>query len=192
LVTRFEEEWGVARGCINSILHVEMNLGEHLDPARLIAIDIRKLCERSHTRIRTLTEWHSVRALTLGSREVNLSMANLGDSRANLRSAVTEAWANSELCTRDLDWENEPERRLLDTLSERVEWDLTPCPAKGEEKAAKAARAEHISSVYREAALESTTALAVVCDGSVPNRWYQAVAAWSLAWAGSTRRDWQA
>ena len=66
-----------------------------------IHLQIRKLVEGSHSRARQLAERHAFRGLVDGDHPdsmLNLPVGVLG----GLRTSVTEAWANLDLCTQDL------------------------------------------------------------------------------------------
>ena len=65
-----------------------------------IHLHIRKLVERSHVCLRTLARSHSAQLLVWGDHP--MSMANLSPRKKTLiRSPITEAWANQDLCTDD-------------------------------------------------------------------------------------------
>jgi len=85
-----------------------------------IHLHIRKLVERSHVRVCTLAREHSTRMLI--DRDHPLSMSLLSKrEQTTIRSPITEAWANSDLCTGDLRPYNEfniPGSHIVDACPE--------------------------------------------------------------------------
>ena len=114
-----------------------------------------------------------------------LSMSELSErEKGKLRSPITEAWANSDLCTGDLHPSNEfniPGSRIVDACPERIIYD-TSIPVTGKKEVVEKyrnARREVLEEAFLHAS-NSPDCLAVVCDASVPGPQYQAVSAWSV------------
>src|SRR6202023_3589813 len=161
-----------------------------------IHLHIRKLVERSHVQVRTLARSHSVCMLIDGDHPMSMSELSIGE-RAKVRSPITEAWANSDLCTVDLYPHNEfniPGSRIVDVCPERIVFD-TPSPVRGKREAVKKYR-EVRKEALEKAFLDASTSadcLTVVCDASVPGGPHQAVSAWSVWSFGlEIQRDWAA
>ena len=97
-----------------------------------IHLHIRKLVERSHVRLRTLARSHSAQLLVWGDHP--MSMANLSPREKTLiRSPVTKAWANQDLCTDDGIPFNKfatPGDRIIDRHPDCIVYDIA-LPPKG-------------------------------------------------------------
>ena len=104
-----------------------------------IHLHIRKLVERSHVRLRTLARSHSAQLLVWGDHP--MSMANLSPrEKTHIRSPVTEAWANQDLCTDDGIPFNEfatPGDRIIDRHPDCIVYDIALSPKGKASKVAK-------------------------------------------------------
>ena len=63
-------------------------------------LHIRKLMERSHVRLCTLARSHSAQLLIWGDHPMSMAKLSMRE-KSLIRSPVTEAWANQDLCTND-------------------------------------------------------------------------------------------
>src|SRR4029077_14672551 len=101
-----------------------------------IHFHIQQLVERSHTRFRTLARSHATRLLVEGDHPS--SMARLSyTEQTKVRSPISEAWANLDLCSRDLlpyNKFNAPGERFQDRFPDRAIFDM-PLPVRGKKEA---------------------------------------------------------
>ena len=124
---------------------------------------------------------------------VNLSLRE----KTLIRSPVTEAWANQDLCTDDGIPYNEfatPGDRVIDHYPDRIEYDIA-LPPKGKASEVTKFRAAHKEALEDSFAMASTSPdqIALVCDASKPPLLLQAVVAWH-AWrfGGDVHKEWHA
>ena len=151
-----------------------------------IHLHICKLVERSLVQLHILARSHSVQLLIWGDHP--MSMANLFlREKTLIRSPVTEAWANQDLCTDDRIPYNEfatPGDRIVNWHPDHIVYDIALSPR---EKASDVAK---FCTVCKKA-LEKSFAVAsnspdqitLVCDASKLPLLLQAVVVWH-AWRG--------
>jgi hypothetical protein len=155
-----------------------------------IHLHMKKLVDRSHTRMHILSSLHVLRMLAL--RNSKFSMSNQKRHvLANTRSPITELWANQDLCTEFLDpynVHNTPGEHLKDTLSKRITHDFIQVSGKTlkDRVASKMQRHKALGDALH---LTSTTpdSIAIVCDASVPpskSTTLQSVAGWDCYYLG--------
>ena len=125
-------------------------------------------------------------------------MANLSlREKTLIRSPVTEAWANQDLCTDDGIPFNEfatPGDRIIDCHPDHIVYDVT-LPPKGKASEVTKFRAVRKEALEESFAVASTSPdqIALVCDAFKPPLPLQAVAAWH-AWrfGGDVHKKWHA
>ena len=103
-----------------------------------------------------------------------------------VRSPITEAWANQDLCTTNItpfNGYNCPGLRAHDLFADRLTCEFSSGGDKTKEKCAKALKAcRKVLEVAFHNASFSPNSVALVCDASVPlsSSSLQAVAAWDV------------
>ena len=152
--------------------------------------------ERSHVRLQTLARSHSAQLLVWGNHP--MSMVNLSPREKTLiRSPVTKAWANQDLCTDDGIPFNEfatPGDQIIDHHPDHIVYDIALPP---KEKASEVAK---FCAVCKEALEESFVVastspdqIALVCNTSKPPLPLQAIAAWHVwRFRGDVHKEWHA
>jgi hypothetical protein len=125
-------------------------------------------------------------------------MVNLTFRQQSLvRTPITEQWANADLCTGDLnplDDYDKPGKRFMDLYSGVVHFDMPTPPRDGEKDEIAKWREGRKASLDEsfQLASDSSKAMAVVSDASVPNLPLQAIAAWDVYSEGRViAQDWR-
>lgn len=159
-----------------------------------IHLHLRKLVERSHVRSRTLQPTHAFRRLLDG--DAPQSVDSLPPcTKAGLKSPVMEAWANLDLCSRDLDPVHPlatPGLRPKDLFPRRIVYDIPSPPLKKEDRKEFLDERREALTILADLSSGLPDHMCIISDALCPPLPLQSVAAWRTWHGGDLYEDWAA
>ena len=136
----------------------------------LIHLHLKKLVDCSHVRLHALLNRHVICALVEGVGPLSMSAQPQCVSQA-VRSPITEAWANQNLCTTNVTPFNEyncPGLRMCDLFTDQLTCKFSSVGGKTKEEHTKVLKARRkVLNIAFTAVLFSPDSVTLVCDASV-------------------------